>query len=157
MKNLLLKIAALMLAVSLSLVAFGCGDTNTDDTVQTTGDYKYRIATGTRDVLDENGEVVLDEDGEATQETYKYYIITGYQVSSEDALKMASGDFSTVEKFRTIEIPKTGKDLGEDNEYPVEEIEAGAFTNCMNLTSILVAEGHTKFSSVDGNLYSAVH
>ena len=138
MKNLLLKIAALILAVSLSLVVFGCGETGSDDTVQKTGDYKYRIATGTRDVVDENGEVVLDEEGNATQESYKYYIITGYQVSSEDALKMANGDYSTVSKFRQLQIPKTGKDLGEDNDYPVEEIEAGAFTNQIIFTDIVV-------------------
>lgn len=138
MKNLLFKIAALMLAVSLSLLVFGCGDGDTDDTVQKTGEYKYRIATGTRDVVDENGEVVLDEDGNATQESYKYYVITGYQVSSDDALKMAGGDYSTVEKFRKMEVPKTGKDLGEDNDYPVEEIEAGAFTNQIIFTEITV-------------------
>lgn len=139
MKNLLLKIAALMLALSLSLVAFGCGDTDTDETTQTTGEYKYRIATGTRDVLDENGEVVLDEEGNATQESYKYYIITGYQVSSEDSLEMASGNFKNIkEEHRNIKIPKTGKDLKEDNEYPVEEIEAGAFTNQIILTSVKV-------------------
>lgn len=141
MKNLLLKIAALMLAVSLSLVAFGCGDSSSDDVNQTTGDYKYRIATGMRDVVDENGEVVLDEDGNAEQESYKYYIITGYQVSSDDSLKMASGDFSTIQdKHRNIEIPKTGRDLDEDNDYPVEEIEAGAFTNQIILTSIKVGK-----------------
>lgn len=139
MKNLLLKIATLMLAVSLCLVAFGCGNSDADETIQKTGEYKYRIATGTRDVLDENGEVVLDEDGNATQESYKYYIITGYQVSSDDALKMASGDFSTIkEEHRNIAIPKTGRDLKEENDYPVEEIEAGAFTNQIILTNVKV-------------------
>ncbi len=144
MKNLLSKISALILAVALCLFVFGCGDNTSDDIVQTTGEYKYKIATGTRDVLDENGEVVLDEDGNAKQESYKYYVITGYQVSSEDALKMNSGDFSSVEKHRKITIPKTGKDLGENNEYPVEEIEGGAFTNQIILTDVEVGNNIKK-------------
>ncbi len=132
MKNLLLKIAALIIAVTLSLTIFGCDDNGGDDTVQVTGDYKYKVATGTYD--EDDGE------GNITQKSYKYYIITGYQVSSEDALKMASGDFSTVQDFRSIEIPKTGKDLGEDNDYPVEEIAAGAFTNQIILTDVVIGE-----------------
>ncbi len=132
MKNLLLKISALIIAVTLSLAIFGCNDNGGDDTVQVTGDYKYKVATGTYD--EDDGE------GNITQKSYKYYIITGYQVSSEDALKMASGDFSTVQNFRSIEIPKTGRDLGEDNDYPVEEISAGAFTNQIILTDVVVGE-----------------
>ncbi len=130
MKNLLLKIAALIIAVTLSLTIFGCDDNGGEDIVQVTGEYKYKVATGTYD--EDDGE------GNVTQKSYKYYIITGYQVSSEDALKMASGDFSTVQDFRSIEIPKTGRDLGEDNDYPVEEIAAGAFTNQIILTSVVV-------------------
>lgn len=145
MKNLLSKIAALVLAVSLCLFVFGCDGTTDGDILQTTGEYKYKIATGTRDVVDENGEVVLDEHGNAKKESYKYYVITGYQVSSDDALKMAGGDFSTIkEKHRNIEIPKTGKDLGEDNEYPVEEIEGGAFTNQIILTDVVVGNNIKK-------------
>ena len=144
MKNLLSKIAALILAVSLSLFVFGCDNPSNDDIVQTTGEYKYKIANGTRDVIDENGEIVLDDEGNAKQESYKYYVITGYQVSSEDSLKMASGDFSTVTKYRKIEIPKTGKDLGEENEYPVEEIEGGAFTNQIILTDVVVGKNIKK-------------
>ncbi len=138
MKNLLSKIAALILAVSLCLFVFGCDDTDGADVIQKTGDYKYKIENGTRDVIDENGELVLDEEGNAKQESYKYYVITGYQVSSEDSLKMSNGDFSTVANYRKIEIPKTGKDLGENNEYPVEKIEAGAFTNQIILTDVVV-------------------
>ncbi len=140
MKNLLLKIAALVVAVTLSFTVFGCDDNGDDSTSQVTGEYKYKVATGTRDVVDDNGQEVLDDEGNVKQESYKYYVISGYQVSSEDALKMASGDFSTVENFRKIEIPKTGKDLGESNDYPVEEIEAGAFTNQIILTDVVVGE-----------------
>ena len=132
MKNLLFKIAILVLTMSLALVSFACGG-DEDATSQTTGKYKYRIATGTK---------VNEETKE--NETYKYYSITGYEVSSEDALKMAEGDFSTVSKYRDITIPKTGRDLGEDNDYPVEEIDAGAFTNQIILTSVVVGDNIKK-------------
>ena len=145
MKNLLLKIAVLTLTVCLSLLSFGCGESDGGETVQTTGEYKYRLATGTRDVLDEEGEIVKEEDGSNKTESYKYYIITGFEVSSEDALKMAEGDYSTVEKYRVLgtetnALPKTGRDLGEDNDYPVEEIASGAFTNQIIFTDITIGD-----------------
>ena len=154
MKNLLLKLTVLVLALTMAMGLVACGDKEEGD-AQVTGTFKYRLASEIREKTDENGEVVLGEDGEPVMETHKYYVITGYEVSSEDALKMAEGDFSTVEKFRvfakeksedgkTIAFPKTGKDLGEDNDYPVEEIEGGAFTNQIILKEVYLGDNIKK-------------
>ena len=133
MKNLILKILILVLSLSLMAFAVGCDET-VEDNGQTTGNYKYKVETRT----------VYDEEKEENVE-HKYYVITGYEVSSEDALKMADGDYSTVTAFREIEIPKTGKDISKDlNDYPVEEIEAGAFSNQVILTSVKVGSNILK-------------
>ncbi len=154
MKNLLLKLTVLVLALTMAMGLVACGD-KTEEETQVTGTFKYRLASELREVVDENGEVKLDEDGEAIMETHKYYVITGYEVSSEDALKMAEGDFSTVEQYRVLSkekndgdkctlFPRTGKDLGEDNDYPVEEIEGGAFTNQIILKEVYVGDNIKK-------------
>lgn len=154
MKNLLLKLTVLVLALTMAMGLVACGDKETDD-AQVTGTFKYRLASEIREKLDDNGEVVKDEDGEPVMETYKYYVITGFEVSSEDALKMAEGDFSTVGKYRVLAkekaedgsntaFPKTGRDLGENNDYPVEEIEGGAFTNQVIFKEIYVGDNIKK-------------
>lgn len=154
MKNLLLKLTVLVLALTMAMGLVACGDKETDD-AQVTGTFKYRLASEIREKLDDNGEVVKDEEGEPVMETYKYYVITGFEVSSEDALKMAEGDFSTVGKYRVLAkekaedgsntaFPKTGRDLGENNDYPVEEIEGGAFTNQVIFKEIYVGDNIKK-------------
>ncbi len=154
MKNLLLKLTVLVLAFTMAMGLVACGDKEEAEE-QVTGTFKYRLASEIRESVDENGEVKKDEDGEPIMETHKYYVITGYEVSSEDALKMAEGDYSTVENFRVLSkekaegdkcvlFPRTGKDLGENNDYPVEEIEGGAFTNQVILKEVYVGDNIKK-------------
>lgn len=134
MKNLLLKITILILTLCLSSFILACDDPQEDE-VQVTGTYRYRVATGTREV---------EKDGQTETESYKYYIITGFEVSSEDALKMAEGDFSSVEDYRKITIPSNGTDLPNGKDYPIEEISAGAFTNQIIFTEIVVGDNIKK-------------
>ena len=120
MKKLLLKITILILTLSLSAFFIACDGSDGDDTVQVTGTFNYQIMTGTRD---ENGEEV----------EYKYYKITGYQVSVEDSEKISEGKYDELDvKHRDIIIPETYKDL------PVEEIDAAAFANQLILTRVVI-------------------
>lgn len=127
MKNLLTKILVLLLATTLSLSIVACGDGDYDD-AQTTG-YKYKIVTEERAV-----------DGSTTgeKEEYKYAVITGFEISSDDAEKISNGDYSTVVtdnvNWRELEIPETYKYKGKT--YNVEKIDAAAFA------------GHTLFTSI---------
>lgn len=121
MKKLLLKITILILTLSLSAFFIACDDNGGEDTVQTTGTFEYQIVTGTRD----------NESGE--EEEYKYYKITGYQVSVEDSEKISEGKYDEIDsKYREVTIPETYKDL------PVEEIDAAAFANQLILTRVTI-------------------
>ena len=107
MSKLFKLLTTLILALSLSVFFIACdkGGDSSDSGDATTGEFVYELETGE------------DEEGEE----YEYYKITGYTVTSDDALKMAQGDFSTVTGKRDIVIP---------NEYegkPVEEIAPAAF------------------------------
>lgn len=120
MKKLLLKITILILTLSLSAFFIACGENEGEDTVQITGTYDYQIMTGTKE---ENGEEV----------EYKYYKITGYQVSVEDSEKISEGKYDEIDsKYRDITIPATYKDL------PVEEIDAAAFANQLILRNVKI-------------------
>lgn len=106
MKKNLTKILVFILAFSVALFAFGCNKNSGKDPEAVTGKFEYK----------------LNEDGDA-------YIITGYQVSSDDAKKINDGKLSEIDKkYREITIPENGEALGaEHKNYPVKEIEAGAF------------------------------
>ncbi|MBR2322650.1 MAG: leucine-rich repeat domain-containing protein [Clostridia bacterium] len=116
MSKLLKTLTTIILALMLSTALIACddgGDDGNDATV--TGEFVYELETGE----DDNG----DE--------YDYYKITGYTVTSEDALKMAEGDFSSfTDAQRKIKIPATYKNL------PVEEIASMAFSDQVILTSV---------------------
>lgn len=115
LKTLLISVLAFTLAFTFT----ACKEDDGDSASKTTGDFVYS--------LEEN------EDGD------KYYRITGYTVTSEDALKMAQGDFREIPSTaREITIPATGRDLGENNDYPVEEISAAAFADQIILTKVNV-------------------
>lgn len=123
MSKFLKTLTTLILALTISVFFVACDDGETGGSEEvTTGELVYEIATGTREV----------DDGE---EEYDYYKITGYTVNSEDALKMARGDFSSVtSEMRNIVIP---------NEYqglPVEEIEATAFADMPIVQSVTFME-----------------
>ncbi len=121
MKKLLLKITILILTLSLSAFFIACGENDGDDTVQVTGTFDYQIMTVTEE--NENGEEV----------ERKYYKVTGYQVSIEDAEKINNGKYDEIKKeHREITIPETYKDL------PVEEIDAAAFANQLILTKVTI-------------------
>lgn len=121
MKKLLLKITILILTLSLSAFFIACDDNGGDDVVQVTGTFDYQIMTGTKQ--NENGEDV----------EYKYYKITGYQVSSEDADKISDGKYDEIKsEYREITIPKI------HNGLDVEEIDSAAFTNQLILTKVVV-------------------
>ncbi len=123
MKKLLLKITILILTLSLSAFFIACGDNEGDDTVQVTGTVEYQIMTGTRE--NENGE----------EEEYKYYKVTGYQVSVEDAEKISNGEYDKIDsKYRELKIEETYEGL------PVEEIDAAAFANQLILTKVVIGK-----------------
>ncbi len=125
MKNIFAKSIALILIIVFSSFYLGCGEKE-NQTTQTTGEFNYRLETGTR--TNENGE----------EETYKYYVVTGLQVSSDDSLKMKEGDFSTVSEYREIVIPDKKGD------YPVEEIDASAFAGQIILQKVVVGKNIRK-------------
>lgn len=125
MKNIFAKTIALILIIVFSSFYLGCGEKQ-NETKQITGEFNYRLETGTR--KDENGE----------EKSYKYYVITGLQVSSEDALKMKEGDFSTVKDHREIVIPDKKGD------YPIEEIDASAFAGQIILQKVVVGKNIRK-------------
>lgn len=123
MSKFLRTLTTLILALTISVFFVACNDNGASggDEVET-GEILFEIATGTRET----------EDGE---EEYDYYKITGYTVNSEDALKMARGDFSSVTKeMRNIVIPNEYKGL------PVEEIEATAFAEMPIIESVTFKE-----------------
>lgn len=120
MSKLLRTLTTIILALLLTSAFIACDDGDGDGNGATvTGEFVYELETGTR------------ENAEGEEEEYKYYKITGYTVTSEDALKMAEGDFSTVTSAkRNITIPATYKN------YPVEEIASMAFSDQIILQSV---------------------
>ncbi|MBR5439012.1 MAG: leucine-rich repeat protein [Clostridia bacterium] len=129
MKNIFTKLIILVLTLAISLTFIAC-DKDGDGNTRVTGKYEYKVMTGTND------------DGS----TYKYYAITGYQVSSEDAEKISNNDYSNIE--RKIEIPKTAEELGApEKDWPVEEIAAGAFSGLKIPTQVIVGENIKKIGS----------
>ncbi len=120
MKNLFKKLTLLILVISMAIFAIAC-DGESEDIVQVTGTFNYQIMTGTK----------TNADGE--EESYKYYKITGYQVSKEDTLRIEEGKYDEIDsKYREITIPTTYKDL------PVKEIDAAAFANQLILTKVTI-------------------
>ena len=155
MKKLFSYVIAIVLTLSLAFVAFGCDNTKGDDGEDVaTGSFKYEIVTeqrdGTTQEVDEDGNPVVDDFGDPVYEQveYKFYKITGFTVSSEDAEKMADGDFSTVEKYRKITVPETYEEIAMSDfaSQPIfteitvgdniKKIGEGAFAGCTNLTSL---------------------
>ncbi len=133
MSKFLKTLITIMLAVCLSVVFIACdkGEGTQTEGDATTGEFVYELETGE----DDNGE------------EYEYYKITGYTVTSDDALKMAQGDFSTVEGKREIVI---------ENEYngkPVEEIGAGAFADRIIITKITFKED-TNIKTIGAGAFS---
>lgn len=119
MSKFLKTLLTIILALSLTVFFVGCDETGNgdgDDTV--TGNFIFDLQE--------------DEDGN------EYYAITGYTVNSEDALKMASGDFSSVAGKREITIPEIEKGK------PVKEISAMAFADQIILTKVTVGENIEK-------------
>ena len=122
MSKLLKTLTTIILALLLSTALIACDDGDNGDGATVTGEFVYELETGTRDK-------VGGEEGET--EEYKFYKITGYTVTSEDALKMASGDFSSVTATqRNIKIPATYKG------YDVEEIASMAFSDQIILQTV---------------------
>ena len=129
MKNIFTKLIILVLTLAISLTFIAC-DKDDDGSTRETGKYEYKVMTGTKD------------DGS----TYKYYAITGYQVSSEDAEKISNNDFSNID--RDIKIPQTAEELGApQKDWPVEEIAAGAFSGLKIPTQVIVGENIKKIGS----------
>ncbi len=117
MSKFLKTLITITLALCLSMVFIACndGDGDTQNSGDaTTGEFVYELETGEDDAGEE----------------YEYYKITGYTVTSDDALKMAQGDFSSVEGKRDIVIPN------EYNGKPVEEIGAAAFADRIIIKTI---------------------
>ena len=117
MSKLLKLLLSIVLALCLSVAFVGCDDSDDGDNV-VTGEFVYEL-------------VESEEEGEAD-----YYKITGYTVSSDDALKMAEGDFSGIkEAHRKIKIPATYAEDGEEK-LEVKEIGSMAFADQIILTSV---------------------
>lgn len=146
MSKLLKTLTTIILALLLSTALIACDDTGDGDGDAVTGEFVYELETGTREK--EGGE-------EGETEEYEYYKITGYTVTSEDALKMAAGDFSSVTATqRNIKIPATynGRDVEEIasmafsdqvilqtvdfTDSKIKTIGVGAFSGCTSLTEI---------------------
>ena len=126
MSKLFKTLTTLMMVLCLSVFFVACdNDDTTDDGDATTGELVFELVTEERDT---------DDDGD--KEEYEFYKITGYTVTSEDAIKMAEGDFSTVSGKREITIPATHENL------PVEEIGASAFADQVILKKITFAENN---------------
>ena len=129
MSKLLKTLTTLILALCVSVFFVACNDDDASDAGDaTTGDLVYELVTGERTVNE-------GTENEITEE-YEYYKITGYTVTSADAIKMANGDFSTVKGKREITIPATYKDK------PVEEIGASAFADRIILTKVTFDAGN---------------
>lgn len=135
MSRIFKTITTIILALLLSTMFIACDDSSSEESAKTTGEFVYELETGTRE----------NADGE--DEEYEYYKITGYTITSEDALKMAEGDFSTVASKRDIVIP---------NEYegkPVEEIASMAFADQIILKSVKFNED-TKIKTIGLGAFS---
>ena len=152
MSKLLRTLTTIILALLLTSAFIACDDGDGDGNGATvTGEFVYELETGTREK--EGGE-------EGETEEYEYYKITGYTVTSEDALKMAAGDFSSVTATqRNIKIPATYKgnpveeiasmafsdqvilqtvdfEKNSEGKYNLKKIGVGAFSGCTSLTEI---------------------
>lgn len=129
MKKLLKLLTMLTLVLSLSACFIACdkGETSGDSGDATTGELVFELATGERVINEETGE----------KEEYDYYKITGYTVTSDDALKMANGDFSSVAGKRVVTIPATHGD-----NVPVEEISPSAFADKVIIQKIVFENGN---------------
>ena len=113
MSKFLKTLIVALLSFTLLFAFTGCDQNDGDDTL-VTGDLTYKL--------------YEDED-----DNHKYYTVTGYTVTSDDAVKMASGDFSSFTAAqREIEIPATY------NNYPVEKIAAAAFADQVILKKVVV-------------------
>ena len=116
MSKILKTLTTLILALCLSVFFVACDDGEGGDAGDaTTGELVY--------------ELVTDEENE-------YYKITGYTVTSDDAIKMANGDFESVKGKREITIPATHEGK------PVEEIGASAFADRIILTKVTFEDGN---------------
>lgn len=139
MSKFLKTLTTLILALTLSLFVVACDNGDGDGDEVVTGEFEYQLETGTR------------ENEEGQEEEYDYYKITGYTVNSEDALKMAQGDFSSVTKeMRNITIP---------NEYeglPVEEIASTAFADQVILQSVTF-NADTKIKTIGLGAFSGCY
>ena len=151
MKKLFSYVIAIILTLSLAFVFVGCDNETEEDENVATGAFKYEIVTEKRDgttaKTDDDGNEVKDDFGNTVYEQvdYKFYKITGFTVSSDDANKMADGDFSTFEKYRKITIPATYEDLeGATENYPVEEIGMSAFSGYIIFTEVVVGNNIKK-------------
>ncbi|MBR6737286.1 MAG: leucine-rich repeat domain-containing protein [Clostridia bacterium] len=112
MSKLLKTLLVALLSFSLVFTIAGCNNDDDGDTTQT-GELVYKLITG--------------DDGD------QYYAVTGYTVSSDDAVKMATGDFSSFTKAqREITILETY------NGKPVKEISAAAFADQVILKKVTV-------------------
>ena len=119
MSKLLKTLIITLLSCALVFSITACNNGNDDQNDATvTGEFVYKLYT--------------DE-----EDDHKYYAVTGYTVTSEDAVKMATGDFSSfTSEQREITIPSTH---GEgEKEYPVEEIAPAAFADQVILKKVTV-------------------
>ena len=112
MSKLLKLLLSITLSFALLFTFVGCDDGDGDGGSVTTGEFKFEL-------------VESEKDGEAD-----YYKITGLSVSSEDALKMAEGNFESVKDKRDIKIPATYKNL------EVKEIGSMAFADQLIIKSV---------------------
>lgn len=149
MKKILLYVVAVILSFSTIAFVVGCDKDDSGDASAVTGNFKYEIVTEERDSttpkLDESGNELLDEFNNVVyeKEDYKFYKITGYTVSSDDATKIANGDFSGLTREITIPTDYTGLD-GATEDLPVEEIGVSAFANQLIFTKVTVGDNIKK-------------
>ncbi len=143
MKKFLISVFSVMLATAMVLTFAACKNKDGDDAENVeTGNFTYELVTN-KDGLscyDKDGKEIVDENGEA-KKFDKYYKVTGFTVSADDLDKIALGDYSTVEKYRTVSIPETYEGLkGATENYPVREIEQSAFAGNKVFTSVTVGK-----------------
>lgn len=129
MSKFLKTLLSAMLALTLVFAFTGCDNTGDGDGAETTGEFVYQLATGTK-----------TEGGEEVE--YSYYKITGFTVTAEDNEKFVNGDFSSlgsneaeISAKRNITIPKVHEDG-----KPIEEIDSMAFANKLMLQSVTFPE-----------------
>ena len=143
MKKFLISVFSVMLVAAMVLTFAACKNKDGDDAENVeTGNFTYELVTN-KDGLscyDKDGKEIVDENGEA-KKFDKYYKVTGFTVSADDLDKIALGDYSTVEKYRTVSIPETYEGLkGATENYPVREIEQSAFAGNKVFTSVTVGK-----------------